>query len=436
MNIKSLNILIISLIFIGFITISTLSYSKAKVIKENAIDNYWDSYVTNLTKQRLWENDKVYNATHYLLVPMYYAYLSNDDKKINDFKSLFESFTKNIELPKSRLNRLQWLYFTSNYLSLKTYIKNDFTESDEKILDMLVQELEKDWYYRSFLHWEKKPFIGERTRVDYILTNKNPRFSYYTAFFDQDQFILGIASDLKYIYDKRNLQSEDPKNYKMLNEIISKGSTIIKRKGSFTPEGGWLFQVGTWQDHNDYKYSGNAQLNDSLMPKTLPNVAEDSSHSHRMPLVLRSLYRATGDEEIKSIINGYAYQFNHIMIARDYKICHTNEIFLNNFTDGRNGVYRYNYNKNTNRQNGYGPYELSGILLVGWYSFLPNSEQTYNDFQQAAPLSKCAKEIYLANWSNKNATNSLSLPFIVQDTRYNIFYSEIQYYISKKFNVL
>lgn len=433
-NFFNYTLLIVTLILL--LCLNGYSNTQVKNIKETAIDNYWASYVHRLTNQSLWTEDKAYNASHFLMTPMYYAYLSNDVDKIRDFDTLFEKFNDSQVLPKSRLNRLQWLYFVSNYLSIKQQTQKKFSISDEKLLDFITLELEKEWYERLFKQWEKKPFIGERDRVDYILNNKNPRFSYYTAFFDQDQFILGIASDLKYIYDGRNLQSKNTKAYKIFNEIISKDSSIIKQRGKFTPEGGYLFQVGTWQDHNDYKYSGNSQINGSLIPKTLPNVAEDSSHSHRMPLVLRSLYRATGDEEIKRIINGYAYQFNHVMIARDYNICHTNEIFLNNFTDGRNGVYRYNYKKGINRQNGYGPYELSGILLIGWYSFLPNSEQTYDDFQQAAPLSKCAKDVYLANWENKNATNPLSLPFIVQDARYNIFYSEIQYYISKKFNVL
>ena len=38
--------------------------------------------------------------------------------------------------------------------------------------------------------------------------------------------------------------------------------------------------------------------------------------------------------------------------------------------DGKNGVYRYNYN---NRPGGLGPYELTGHLTIGWWSFLQTS---------------------------------------------------------------
>ena len=43
----------------------------------------------------------------------------------------------------------------------------------------------------------------------------------------------------------------------------------------------------------------------------------------------------------------------------------------NNFMDGYNGIYRYNYPTHGLGQ-GYGPYELSGTMLLGWWSFLPD----------------------------------------------------------------
>lgn len=45
---------------------------------------------------------------------------------------------------------------------------------------------------------------------------------------------------------------------------------------------------------------------------------------------------------------------------------------LNNYIDGRNGVYRLHYS--SHRGDGYGPFELTQTLLDGWWVFLQSSE--------------------------------------------------------------
>jgi len=50
---------------------------------------------------------------------------------------------------------------------------------------------------------------------------------------------------------------------------------------------------------------------------------------------------------------------------------------MNNFFDGRNGVYRYLYA--TQGSSGYAPYQLSGTLAVGWYGMLLGADDFKED---------------------------------------------------------
>lgn len=56
--------------------------------------------------------------------------------------------------------------------------------------------------------------------------------------------------------------------------------------------------------------------------------------------------------------------------------------------NGMNGVYRYSTAANVGEGKGYGPYELSGTFLIGWWSFLgdPEIDKAYGEIAKSFPL--------------------------------------------------
>jgi len=68
---------------------------------------------------------------------------------------------------------------------------------------------------------------------------------------------------------------------------------------------------------------------------------------------------------------------------------------VTNFMDGRNGVYRWQY-ATTGPGNGCGPFQLSGILLAGWWAMLPTERalEMSNDMAGRFPLSDDVVKTY------------------------------------------
>ena len=63
--------------------------------------------------------------------------------------------------------------------------------------------------------------------------------------------------------------------------------------------------------------------------------------------------------------------------------------------NGRNGIYRWSYHSLGHDQ-GYGPYELSGTLILGWWPFLPGPRirQLYRDLAAEFPLPDAVLDLY------------------------------------------
>lgn len=127
-----------------------------------------------------------------------------------------------------------------------------------------------------------------------------------------------------------------------------------------------------------------------LLRKPIKDVAMDTSHSHRFPLWLTSLagaYPVGSDERAfyEELLMGLGEQF-----VREVLVGPTDDFpsyRTANFMDGRNGVYRWNY-ATQGPNNGYGPYELSGTLCLGWWTFLgtPEVKEMYATMAELSPL--------------------------------------------------
>ncbi len=207
-------------------------------------------------------------------------------------------------------------------------------------------------------------------------------------------FIFAIAGDLSHYYRNRDDEKLD-----YLGDILEVAQSVFEREVYYTSEGGWLFQPGVWSDHPDYLYAGNEEKSPHLEEKRIKGIAEDTSHSHRLPLWLTSLAHAYPIESsqrvyYEELLTGLEHQFLTRVLVKpidDFPSYRTT-----NFMDGRDGFYRWNY-VTQGPNNGYGPYELSGTLCLGWRTFLdsPEIKQVYADMAASYPLSEDVISVYV-----------------------------------------
>lgn len=399
-------------------------------IKYTSENELWQETVGTLLKEPLWSTRDAYDAGHVLMIPMHYAFEVKDDNAIKQFQALFNRFSVN-ELPFGQLNQAQFIYLASSFLALKKKHKLELNNSNDSfIFKRILNFIEIKWHYDAAFQWNRKPFFGLKSRLDFILDlaeNEKPR--YYRSTTDFPLFIFAIAADLKYV--SNHFDSSPPKKT-MLESINQYTLKILKSRGEFTNDGGWLYQKGIKSDHRDFKYSGHTNIAANLKPKTKKDIAEDSSHSHRWPLWLRSFHNANLDNEeekiyINTIFSALSYQFNTVVVDKQNKLP-----LLNNFMDGYNGIYRYNYNTlGENEFLGYGPYELSGVLGLAWYCFLNNSSAFYLKYKNSYPLSSEQLEIYVGPNTKRDRHPLFAWPDFFSDGFSELIANQA-YAISKK----
>ena len=80
--------------------------------------------------------------------------------------------------------------------------------------------------------------------------------------------------------------------------------------------------------------------------------------------------------------------------------------------DGSNGLYRYNYATVATVGEGYGPYELSGTFLIGWWSFTENDEikSIYAQMAECFPLSEDVIKTYTGPNTTRKRNEFIELP--------------------------
>lgn len=162
---------------------------------------------------------------------------------------------------------------------------------------------------------------------------------------------------------------------------------------------GWLIDVGRWSDHRDHAYASYYREpisfeGELLSKRPRNNAVADSSHAFRYPSWLRSAQLAFDEKGslIDDLQAGLKYQFlNKILVPSQGSVP-----TLNNFMDGHNGWYRYNYSSHEGALNGYGPYALSGSFSLGWWSLLGGEEiaHEYERLIRAFPLNSAELQLY------------------------------------------
>lgn len=329
------------------------------------------------------------------MVPLHFAFLNDQELLQDQFAQHFQRFVKAYPeyMAQGRLNRLHYFYLASRFLVLATEKgRQDLIPSE--LSSILYTDIKYLWQDSPAWQWSRDSFLGGiRERVLWKLNHKDVKQSYYRAIIDEEMFLFAIAADLR-AYERLSGLEDSP----ILTDILDVTYRVFQQEVVLQEDGGWLFQPGVWTDHRDYAYAGRKGKTPGMEPLPVPGIASDSSHSHRFPLWLTNLAGAypPGSNERRfynHLKEGLEKQFfNKVLVppTKDFP-----GYRMRNFMDGGNGVYRWEY-ATAGQDAGYGPYELSGTLLLGWWFFLDTSRirHVYQDLAESFPLPPEVMDLY------------------------------------------
>ncbi|MCT6923382.1 hypothetical protein [Metasolibacillus sp.] len=393
-----------------------LTEYKSEYVKYSE-DELWNRTVKKYINSNLWNERDRYDAGHFLMVPMHYAFQTENKELIAVFQKHFEAFLNegineiDISDDSQRLSILHYYYLLSRYLVLSENINsnNEVNRVNKELTQYLLKEIDRIWNEIPAWQWDSPYFKeGMRERVLWKLKNKEVDYSYYRAIIDEELFTMAIAADLY------QLNRKD----KMLLDIVNIAYKTFKSEGHFDKSNRWLFQIGVWDDHPDYSYAGYLDKENVKKEKPITDTAMDSSHFHRFPLWIKSLEDAflenTKEKKMFSKINkGIEKQLFEKVLVVPTK----SEPFykLTNYMDGTNGLFRWNYS--TSKGDGHGPYELSGTFAIGWWTFLGSDrvKKVYANMYHSFPLSDQAVKLYIG----PNTTRDRNIYIADPESYYN-----------------
>lgn len=359
-------------------------------------EQLWNTTVSQYLKEQLWTDKESYDAGSYLMVPLHAAFVLQQEDWQEQFAMQFELFaeTSQTDIAASRLNRLQYEYLASRFLVLAAQHGREGIVPTA-LFSKVAADVSDLWETEPAWQWGRSPFQGGmRERVQWKLSHRKTAPSYYAAIIDEELYVFAIAADLSAYQRLTGCQS--PRTETLHDVLITANkvfSTVVEPTDT-----GWLFQPGIWSDHPDYRFAGNASKHD-VKPSKVTDIAEDTSHSARFPLWLTSLAQAyaPGSPQREFYVGlkaGLASQFfSKVLVPPTAEF---SGYRTNNFMDGRNGLYRWGY-ATQGPANGYGPYELSGTLTLGWWSFLggPQITSVYRTMASKWPFAPEIVKLYV-----------------------------------------
>jgi hypothetical protein len=375
------------------ITLATLSIDS---IENASIDSntiaLWNKVVANGLNTPLWAKDNAYNAGHFYMLPLHAAFQFNNYEWQQQFAQHFERFVVDgyFDVEPTQLYRLQYYYLASWFMVLAIENGQD-SLIPAGLFDIVYDDIDNFWNNEPVNNWRYPGlslpnFNNLRSRVLWKLYNVQvPEKTFHRAIIDAEKFTFAIAANLK-TYMRYTETDTLPKS-QTVDDILEFAYIFFNKRVEWNETGGWLLQPGFWTNHDDYKYAGNNSKN-NVQIKPVENIAEDVSHSHRTALWLKSFVKASDENErgfYDSLLAGLEKQFFEYALLPPNDLINT--YHNHNFMDGNNGLYRWNYHKD--RPNtGYGAYELSGTMLIGWWTFLdtPRIKEVYNNLSQRFPI--------------------------------------------------
>lgn len=378
----------------------------------------WHVTVAPYLEDDLWLDLYLYDAGHYLMVPLHAAFLLNEPSWQTQFSEHLKRFLEyeNRELEptsNNRLARLHYFYLISRFVVLAEQSGQE-SSLTLSLVNLLYKRIEKIWHDPAWM-WGRDPFRnGMAERIEWKLNTFDVPYSYYRAITDEELFAFAIAADLR-AYQRLTGYKND--SSPLLSEILSFAQLVFESEVRVR-DSGWLFQPSVWRDHPDYAFTGHDAKLPDMEPRPVEGIAWDSSHSHRFPLWLTSLM---GAYDINATQRGFYHnlrdelerQFiSHVLVIPSSEF---DGYRTTNFMDGRNGVYRWKHD--TQGEDGYGPYELSGTMLLGWWSFLSTNRicTVYQDIASRFPLSDELIEVYVGPNSSRERHALVKEPEVLKN---------------------
>ena len=371
----------------------------------------WDNVINDYIKQDLWQATRAYDAGHLLMIPMQASFSLNEQDWQLQFADLFQRFTDkvaNYEIAENeRLSKLHFLYLGSRYLNLSANTMNSrLTSNNERLYNSIIENITVLWSFQPAWQWGRKAFTGGmKERIAWKLGANIVWKKYYKAFVDEELFLFAIAGELRCYQTKTSCLANEKE---VVNEILQYALKVFYKAVVYQNDGGWLFQPGVWSDHPDFSYAGHNNKAPGLKLLRIKKIAEDVSHSHRLPLWLKSLERAFPSESPQNryfteLLIGLDKQFFEKVVVSP--IAAFPSYRTTNYMDGKNGIYRYVYGSLKN-YHGYGAYELSGTITLGWWSFLGSEKSSamYQALTATFPLPENVMALYA--YPQKRWTNS------------------------------
>jgi hypothetical protein len=314
------------------------------------------------------------------------------------------------------LNRIQFLWMVSRLVvlvkqtgSFQLESESTLREEVDLIEKFLVNEVDYFWNVENYFLWgNEEPWIrqnyasyydirGMKVRIDWLIKENqqaNDTSTYYKTINDKELFLFAIAADLETSHRLTNRNAPT-----IIGQILDKAKLLILNTNVMQPKGdGLLVQENVLSTNPEYLYgdveTGFLKRNfpkectDSfpsvLNPKCLQLPARnwDTLHSQRLPLIFTSLLNAyPPNSETRKRYHELRVRLEKQFMTQilvkpsaDFAAYRTN-----NFIDGKNGMYRWQYGKQP--RYGIGSFESSDTLMTGLWVFL-NTERVQDMYVQ------------------------------------------------------
>lgn len=204
----------------------------------------YNSTVKMLLKEDLWTERDMYDAVHYLMIPMHYAFRAGDEGTVSLFADFFTRFTQDITTDDRYgfqtsifLNRLQFYYFSTQFMCLCA--ASGRVDLIPDALPAAAYDCAETYLLHTEANWHTEDTVIEHLRQ--MLAGKEYPYSYYSVTEDLDGFTLAILCDLNCF---AKLSGKEPEELtvtaaQLVYEIYA--SPLLNQE---TELGGWLLQVG------------------------------------------------------------------------------------------------------------------------------------------------------------------------------------------------
>lgn len=366
----------------------------------------WSKTISQYLKDPLWQERDAYDVTHAAMIPLHAAFLLGNTSWQQEFSGHFTRFLQGEGLTsKNGAVRAHYTYLCARFITLAVRTGNK---------DMIPKGLYEATERELFSSWQRTArtkegsFASVRERIMWRLSEAPSKRSWIKGILDTELFIFATGADLLNVGYMLGRKQEP-----VLREIMDTATYVFENAPVLLADGGWLFQPGVWKDHPDHRYANHAEPTNDMKPKTRENITWDSGHTMRFPLFLLSLEQASTDISKQRLFHdlrkGLATQFHgHVLKPSNTQQPHWQ---LNNYMDGWNGLYRWNY-KTLGQGKGISAYGLSKSLLFGWWAFLgtDKEEEVFKDMVSLFPFSPETRAIYGTQTSSRTKHPLVTIP--------------------------